>query len=247
MQNAVTRLVESDAFSATWTASLAASHRALVATAAGGTADGAIAIGANGEAGIQLAPTIERVAQSLTDQGFGFAASIPVIDRTIVVAQSDALVTVAVVYAIAVAVGWWLPLTALALFALGVLLARRRTSGLVGSGVGLAIGGATAAIGLAIGGAVVGLSAPQLGVPAAALGAVYAQVVDGMHRTAVIVALVGVILAVLAPPRWGPTSRAPTPARRRRRAPRKRREPRAAARREIRRWRGIRTIARISS
>lgn len=194
----VTRLVGSDAFETVWSTALIASHRALAAAASGGTADGALQIGENGEIGIQLGPIIEDVKQRLVDQGIGFAESIPVIDRTIVVAKSEALVTVSVVYNIAVTVGWWLPVIALALFGGGILLARRRTVAVLGSGVGMAIGGIVLAIGLSIGGTVAAILAAQLGISASALGAIYAQVVDAMHQTAVVVALLGVVVAILA-------------------------------------------------
>src|SRR5690606_39897674 len=57
-----------------------------------------------------------------------FRSLIPEIDRTIVLVQSDSLVTVAVVYNTAVIAGWWLPLLTLALFIGGILLARRRSA-----------------------------------------------------------------------------------------------------------------------
>src|SRR5690606_28727292 len=78
----VTRLVESEAFAAVWETALRASHRGLVAVASGGTADAALAVSADGEVGIQLAPIIEEVKARLADGGLAFADSIPVIDRT---------------------------------------------------------------------------------------------------------------------------------------------------------------------
>lgn len=198
VDGAVTRLVESDAFTAVWETALHASHRALVAAAAGGTANGAIDISDTGEIGIQLAPVIAEVKSRLEEQGLGFAAAIPVIDRTIVVAQADALVTVTVVYDIAVAAGTWLPFATLGLFVLGVLLARRRSVALLGAGIALALGSAVLAVGLAVGGAVLGVSAPGLGLPAHALQNVYSQVIAGMHHTAVIGVVLGLLVAVLA-------------------------------------------------
>jgi hypothetical protein len=195
---AVTRVVDSDAFSSVWQGALAASHRGLVAAASGGTSNGAVTISDSGEVGIQLAPIIEAVKQRLVDQGVGFASAIPAIDRTIVVAQSDALSTVRVVYSLAVTVGFWLPFLALALFLAGILLARRRSTAVLGSGVGLALGGATLATGLAIGGTVLGLAAPQLGVSSASLSAIYGQVVEAMGHTAVVIAVIGSVIAILA-------------------------------------------------
>ncbi|MFE1666036.1 hypothetical protein [Microbacterium sp. P02] len=194
----VSRVVASDAFSGIWQTTLVASHRALVATANGGSANGAVTISDSGELGIALGPIVDAVKQRLLDQGVGFASAIPTIDRTIVIAQSDALATVGVVYTLAVTVGWWLPFVVLALFVTGILIARRRSTAVLGSGVGLALGGLSVATGIAVGGTVLGLSATNLGVPATALTAVYTAVVAAMQHTAVVVMVVGIIIALLA-------------------------------------------------
>lgn len=194
----VTRLVQSDAFTDVWETALRASHRSLAAVAAGGTASGAVVIGDEGELGIQLGPIIEEVKSRLVDRGIGFAASIPVIQQTIVVAQSDALAIVGTVYNLAVTVGWWTPVIALVLFIAGILIARRRSTAVLGSGIGIAIGSGVLAIGLAIGGSVLALSAPNLGVSAGALTAIYEQVTGAMRDTAVVLTLVGIVIAVIA-------------------------------------------------
>lgn len=198
VDSTVTRLVESEAFSTVWNTALVASHRALVSAAAGGTANGAIDISDTGEIGIQLGPIIERVKELLVERGVTLADSIPAIERTIVIAQADALVTVAVVYNIAVTVGWWLPFVAVGLFIAGILLARSRPVGVLGTGLGLAFGAGTLAAGLVIGGTVLGLSAANLGVPSGAVDAIYTLVIGAMQQTAVVVTLLGVIIAVFA-------------------------------------------------
>lgn len=194
----VTRLVESDAFADVWETALRASHRSLEAVAAGGTSSGAVVIGANGEVGIQLAPIIEEVKKRLIDRGIGFAESIPVIDKTIVVAQSDALTVVGTVYNLAVAAGWWTPVVALVLFLAGILIARRRSTAVLGTGVGIAIGAGILAVALGIGGSVLALSAPNLGVPAGALASMYQQITGAMRDTAVVLTLLGIVIAVIA-------------------------------------------------
>jgi hypothetical protein len=194
----VTRLVESDAFADVWETALRASHRSLAAVAAGGTSSGAVVIGENGEVGIQLGPIIEEVKKRLVDRGIGFAESIPVIDRTIVVAQSDALTVVGTVYNLAVAAGWWTPIVALVLFLAGILIARRRSTAVLGTGVGIALGAGVLAMGLGIGGSILALSAPNLGVPAGALASMYEQITSAMRDTAVVLTLLGVVIAVIA-------------------------------------------------
>ena len=194
----VTRLVESDAFADVWETALRASHRSLEAVAAGGTSSGAVVIGENGEVGIQLAPIIEEVKERLVDRGIGFAEQIPVVNRTIVVAQSDALAVVGTVYNLAVAAGWWMPIVSLALFLAGILIARRRSTAVLGTGVGIAVGAGVLAIGLGIGGSILALSAPNLGVPAGALASMYEQITSAMRDTAVVLTLLGVVIAVIA-------------------------------------------------
>lgn len=193
---AATRLVESDAFSAAWQSALQASHRVLVRTAAGG--GDVVTISGTGELGIELGPIIAQVKQRLADRGVGIASLIPEIDRTIVIAQSDALTTVGVVYNLAVAVGWWLPILALALFIGGILLARRRSVAVMGSGIGLAVGAGILAIALSSLSAFLPAMALRLGIAPAALIAVYQQVVDAMLHTAIVLTVVGLIIAVLA-------------------------------------------------
>jgi hypothetical protein len=194
----VTRLVQSDAFADVWETALQASHRSLAAVAAGGTSSGAVVIGDGGELGIQLGPVIEEVKERLVERGIGFASSIPVIDRTIVVAQSDALAVVGTVYNLAVSVGWWTPIVALVLFVAGILIARRRSTAVLGAGAGIALGSGVLAIGLAIAGSVLQLSAPSLGVSPGALAVIYEQVTRAMRDTAVVLTLIGLVIAVIA-------------------------------------------------
>jgi hypothetical protein len=190
--------VQSDAFADVWETALRASHRSLQAVAAGGTSSGAVVIGENGEVGIQLGPIIEEVKQRLIDRGIGFAESIPVVDRTIVVAQSDALTVVGTVYNLAVAAGWWMPIVALVLFLAGILIARRRSTAVLGTGVGIALGAGVLAMGLGIGGSILALSAPNLGIPAGALASMYEQITAAMRDTAVVLTLLGIVIAVIA-------------------------------------------------
>ena len=194
----VTRLVQSDAFADVWETALQASHRSLAAVAAGGTSGGAVVIDDQGELGIQLGPIIEEVKQRLVDRGIGFASSIPVVDKTIVVAQSDALALVGTVYNLAVSVGWWTPIIALVLFVAGILIARRRSTAVLGTGLGIALGSGVLAVGLGIAGSVLQLSAPNLGVSSGALGAIYEQVTRAMRDTAVVLTLIGLVVAVIA-------------------------------------------------
>ena len=198
VETTVARLVASDAFADIWATALRASHRSLAAVAAGGTSQGAVVIDEQGTVGIQLGPIIEEVKTRLVDRGIGFAAQIPVIDRTIVVAQNDALTVVGTVYNLAVAVGWWAPVVTIALFVAGVLIARRRSTAVLGTGAGIAVSAGVLAIALSVGGSVLALSAPALGVPAGALASMYEQITGAMRDTSIVLMLLGAVIAVIA-------------------------------------------------
>lgn len=192
---AVTRVVESDAFSEVWATLTRAAHRALT-TAVTSDADGLVVRTADG-VGIQLGVLVERVRQNLIEQGVGVAQLIPSIDRVIIVGDGQILDTTRTAYALVTAVGWWLPLLVLALFVVGVAMARRRSRAIAASGIGLAIGAALLLTSLAIGEAGVRTAAAERGVSAEALDVIYAQIVGAMSQTAVVLLLLGALVAVL--------------------------------------------------
>ncbi|GAA3622434.1 hypothetical protein GCM10022200_00710 [Microbacterium awajiense] len=208
IDTSVTRIVESDAFAAVWQRALIASHRALVATATGNEG-GAVTIDGSGAVGIELGPIVDELKDRLVEQGFGFASAIPAIDTTIIVAQSDALVIVGTVYGLAVTVGWWLPVVALALAIAGILIARRRSTASMGVGIALALGSGALAIGLTAAGAVLGLSAGNLGIPSRTLDTIFFTVVGAMRDTAVVLVFLGLVIAVAAwlAGRWSSAAR----------------------------------------
>lgn len=196
VERAVTRVVTSDAFADVWATATRAAHRALVTTA---TSDGGgVVVQTDEGVGIQLGAIVERVKQNLTDQGIGAASLIPAVDRVVILGTGENLALVRVGYAVATAVGFWLPPVTLALFIAGVLIARRRSAALLGSGVGLVVGAGSLAIGFSIGSAVMGSIAAQAQLSPAALDVVYGRISDGMAHTATILAVIGVVVIVLA-------------------------------------------------
>jgi hypothetical protein len=191
----VTRVVESDAFADVWATATRAAHRGLTAAA---TSDGGgVVVMSEDGVGIQLGTIVEQVKQNLIDRGVGAAQVIPTVDKVIIIGTGTALVTIRTVYAIAATLGWWLPVISLALFGLGILIARRRSVAVLGSGIGLAIGGSVLALGFAIGYPIMGQAAVQLDLSVAALDVIYGALVGSMAQTAQIVALLGVFIAVL--------------------------------------------------
>ena len=195
MTTTVTRVVESDAFADVWATATRAAHRGLTAAA---TADGGgVVVLSEDGIGIQFGAIVEQVKQNLLDRGVNAAQVIPTVDKVIIIGTGTALVTIRTVYAIASTLGWWLPVISLGLFGLGILIARRKSVAVLGSGVGLAVGGGVLALGFALGYPIVGQAAVQLDLSPAALDVIYGTLVASMSQTAQIVALLGVFIAAL--------------------------------------------------
>jgi hypothetical protein len=191
----VTRVVESEAFADVWATATRAAHRALTTAA---TSDGGgLVVRTDDGVGIQLGVIVEQVKQNLTDRGIGVAQLIPTVDRVVILGEGDNLAAIRTGYALATTIGWWLPVITLALFGLGILIARRRSTAVLGTGLGLAIGGATLAATLSIGAAAMSIVAGELGLSPDALDVIYAQLVGSMTQTAVVIALLGVLIAVI--------------------------------------------------
>ncbi|WP_438856410.1 hypothetical protein [Agromyces sp. M3QZ16-3] len=138
LSSTVDRVIQSEAFANVWDATLRASHTQMVA-ALQGDPNAMLEIGGDGTLSVQLGPIIEAVKDRLSEQGVGFASAIPVVERSVQVAQADSLVLVQTVYALAVAVGTWVPLIALLLLIAGVVVAKRRSVALAWTAGGFAL------------------------------------------------------------------------------------------------------------
>ena len=191
----VTKFVQSDAFVDVWTGAVRDFHRALTSVA---TSNGSGVVVLTGDGlGIQLGPIVEQVKQRLTAQGVGAASLIPSVNRTIIIGTGDAAATARVAYWVAVTAGWVLPLITLALFAIGVLLAGRRSVAVLGSGVGIALGAGIFIALLSAGSAAVSVAADQLKVSPSALNVIYRTLTDQMQHTALVAVVLGVFIAIL--------------------------------------------------
>jgi hypothetical protein len=195
--NAVTNFVASDAFSNVWTTALRVSHSQLVA-AMQNDPNAAITLGGNGSIGIQLGPIVDAVKAALVAQGIDLANQIPSTDRTIVVAQSDALPTLQLAYGLAVSAGVWLPWIALLFLAVGVLVARRRSIALIWAAIALALSMVVLAVSFAVGSlALISAVSPSL-LPSDVAGLLYETVTGDMRATTVAVLVLAVVVAVVA-------------------------------------------------
>jgi len=192
VENSLQTVVESDGFSDVWATAVRASHRALTTAS---TSDGAglVVLDADG-VGIRLGPIVDELAQRLTDRGIRVAELIPTIDAVVIVGSGETLMLLRSTYGLATAVGWWLPVLALALLVAGVLAARRRSAGVVGAGVALMIGAAALGIGLTVAGTAVASVASSVDLSPSALDVIYRQVVGDMVQTAWVTTVLGILV-----------------------------------------------------
>ncbi|GAB4085244.1 hypothetical protein GCM10028784_18740 [Myceligenerans cantabricum] len=197
VERTVRRVVTSEQFADAWATALRASHREALALIQADP-DGVLRLEAGGELTVQLGPVIEMVRERMVDQGLDFAASIPVVERSVPVADADGLVLARSVYALAVGVGTWLPWVLAALATAGCLLARQRSRALVVTAVGFAVMTGLLAAGIGVGRLyVVGSVSPSV-LPADAAEALYTQVVEALRATAVAGVVLGLLTAVVA-------------------------------------------------
>jgi hypothetical protein len=97
---------------------------------------------------LNIGPIVAAVQERLVDNGFELAANIPEVDRTFVLAESDAITQAQTFYSTLNLLGVWLPIIALGIFVVGVLLARDRRRALLKGAFGLA--GAMVALGVGL-------------------------------------------------------------------------------------------------
>lgn len=195
IDDTVDTVVRSDAFADVWGSIVRGAHRALV-TASTSDGGGVVVLNEDG-LGVQLGPIVAAVQDRLVDEGIGVASLIPAVDRVVIIGTGESLTLIRVGYALADAVGWWLPVLTLALLAAGVAFARRRGTAVIGAGIALALGGGILGIAFGVGSTIVDVAAGQLDLSPAALGVIYLALVSVMTQTAWVLALVGVFLIVL--------------------------------------------------
>ncbi|MCK9916692.1 MULTISPECIES: hypothetical protein [Microbacterium] len=191
----VARFVASDAFATVFSTALRTTHAQLVKTMQGDP-NALVSVASDGTIGLELGPVVAAVRQHLIDSQVPFAAQIPAVQRTIPIAQADALPTAQTGYAVAVAVGAWLPFAAAVLLVAGILLARRRHRAAVVAGLALALGTLILIIGRAVAASIVSAALAPQGISDAASAALFSVVTDGMVSVAAWTCAGGVLGAV---------------------------------------------------
>ncbi|ROS75171.1 hypothetical protein EDF24_2615 [Curtobacterium sp. PhB130] len=193
----VRRFVASDAFAELWQRLLRTGHTQMVG-ALSGDDRAAVTIAADGSIGIQLGPIVAEVKERLLDRGISFASRLPEIDRTIVVASSDAAVRAQTAYALVQVTALWLPWLVVACIGVGVVMARRRSRALALAAVGIAVAMLVTVLGVAFGRIVtVRALAPDL-MPRNAARAVYDAAVAFVLSASIAVTVLALSVAVVA-------------------------------------------------
>lgn len=197
ISSTVDRFVASDQFATLWQRLLRTGHAQMVASLSGDRR-AAVAIGEDGSIGIQLGPVVAEVKERLVDRGLTFASRIPAVDRTIVIATSDAAVRAQTGYTLLQVTAVWLPWLVVACIGIGVVMARRRARALALGAVGVALAMLATLAGIGIGRVVtVRALAPEL-MPRNAARAIYDTVVAFAVDAAVATAVLGLALALVA-------------------------------------------------
>ncbi|WP_406281944.1 hypothetical protein [Embleya sp. NBC_00896] len=131
-------VVASDIFPPIWTDAVRIAHASALDALRG--EEGGALTDENGEVVLDLGPVVDRVRQSLVDEGLPVAAAIPDTDRRFVLLHGAGLRESRDVFRFVDAAGTWLPIVVVALLVAGVCVAPRRRPALMWTGVGIVVG-----------------------------------------------------------------------------------------------------------
>ncbi|MGB4917872.1 MAG: hypothetical protein WBO89_09180 [Propionicimonas sp.] len=190
-------LVRSDSFATVWAETLRVSHQQTIALLENHP-DAVVRAGQDGSIGIQLAPLITAAKERLVAEGFAFASAIPVIDRTVVVAQADALPTIRAIYALTLTVGIWQPWVVLTMLLGGVLLSRSKPRATIWAAAGFGLSMLGLLVGFSWARILMLTSIPQSVLPGSVGGSLFDAATESMQRTATTALVAGVVIAMVA-------------------------------------------------
>ncbi|MFK0401519.1 hypothetical protein ACIQTT_04260 [Microbacterium sp. NPDC090225] len=192
----VERFVESDAFGEVWASALRISHT-QVTGALRNDPDAAVVLDADGTIGLELGPIIDRVSDVLVERGVGIAGSIPSVERTVVIATSDALPAVHLVYGLITTAAPWLPWVSLLLLAAGVLAAHRRSASALAAAIALGSSMVLLLAGYVVGRVAVDSALRSTLIPSDAANVMYATVALPLRDITVSVLVLAVAVAIV--------------------------------------------------
>jgi hypothetical protein len=193
----VTKIVSSDAFSATWQEANKAAHEQIVATLRGDP-DALAQISTTGQLTLDITPVIEQVKTRLEAAGFGLVSRIPTITVTFPIASSADLVRLQNAYRAIDVLGALLPWLSLGLLAAGVLAAQRRSRALVVAGLSLAGSMVLLGAALLIGRSLYANSLPPTVQRVDTAVSIYDQVVSLLRVELRVGLVLGLLVAIIA-------------------------------------------------
>lgn len=142
----VSDFVASPQFAAVWRQANETAHSGLVNLLEGN--QGGALSAQNDTVTLNLAPIIAQVKERLVARGFSVAQNIPVVNKSIVLVQSEGVTKAQGIYRLLNTLGVWLPIISLVLFAAGVYVARNHRRALLIGALGFA--GSMLALGVAL-------------------------------------------------------------------------------------------------
>lgn len=149
IRDQVANFVASPEFAAVWEQANQTAHSELVNLLEGN--QGGALSAQNDTVTLNLAPIIAQVKERLVARGFGVAENIPVVNKSIVLVQSDGVTKAQGIYRLLNTLGVWLPIISLLLFAAGVYVARNHRRALLIGALGFAGSMLALGVGLALG------------------------------------------------------------------------------------------------
>ncbi|MGM7699203.1 hypothetical protein [Microbacterium sp. A84] len=194
VESTLASAVASDVFSDVWATSARGAHKAL--TLASTSDGGGIIVLSRDGVGIATGPLIAELKETLTNRGVAVAALIPAVDRTIALGDGEALLTIRATYALVETTGQWLPFVTIGLFALGIAFARRRSTAVVGAGIGTALGSGALGVVLLLGSAGVGVAAGELSLAPLGVEAIYMHLTGGIRSSVWLFMVLGILMAI---------------------------------------------------
>lgn len=200
------RVVTSEGFSAVWEGTLRVTHSRAVHLLQSDF-DGVVVLDDEGLIAVDVGLIVDAVRSGLAERSPPLARLIPEVSHTIPLVQSEGFLLVRGLYAVADAVGFWLPWLVLALLAMGILIALNRRRALMWTSIAFAGVLGLFLAGIGIGRVVFIRALAAATVPPGAADAIYSQVLSAMRSTVLVVIVLSLLTALIA---WstGPASRA---------------------------------------
>ncbi|WP_200307388.1 hypothetical protein [Streptomyces adelaidensis] len=191
--DAARSFTQTEAFRMAWRAANRAAHDAVLRALrerGSGSGEGRPVL-------LDLAPVGERVKRQLARDHVPFAHRIPVARTEVTVLTAEELVQLRKGYHVLEVAAFWLPVGALALAAVGILVASRRRRAVCATGLGTALSGALLGLAVALGRHLTLTDLPPDVSPAAA-GAVYDALTATLYTVTWVLVSLGTTVAAAA-------------------------------------------------